>query len=72
MIKIFSKNSILIHNSPFLTRNVSQKERIKILKQKKSLMALEGVVSWLLLSLLRVAVDGVNTLNFANGKTALC
>jgi hypothetical protein len=34
MIKIFSKNSILIHNSPFLTRNVSQKERIKILKQK--------------------------------------
>jgi hypothetical protein len=37
MIKIFSKNSILIHNSPFLTRNVSQKERIKILKQKKSL-----------------------------------
>jgi len=38
MIKIFSKNFIMIHNSPFLTRNVPQKERIKILKQKKKVM----------------------------------
>jgi len=29
------KNIIVLHNSPFLTINVSQKERIKILKQKK-------------------------------------
>jgi hypothetical protein len=56
----------------FLTivRNVNDPLQLK--NATPSLMALKGVVSWLLLSLLRVAVDSVNTLNFANGKTALC
>ncbi len=31
---IFKKNFVFVHNSPILTINVSQKERIKILKQK--------------------------------------
>jgi hypothetical protein len=35
MKNLLKKNYALVHNSPILTINVSQKERIKILKQKK-------------------------------------
>jgi hypothetical protein len=34
--KLYYKNSVLLHNSPILTINVTHKERIKILKQKKN------------------------------------